>query len=131
MKSVGPGKKNEDGSISLFFPDGARISNPKPVKEPTIASKQFDPFEPFKKDPEEYHYRALNIQPRNMRERKAQGYEMIPDTEFGDLVLGRIPKAEHERRIAKEESLGKRQTKAAAEQFKEQADKYGVKTFEE
>ena len=130
MNKVGPGKPNADGSVPLHIPDGVEIKGPYPVAEPTLADEAFDPFAQYKTDPGNYHYRALNIRPQNMRERKAQGYETIPEAEFGDLVLGRIPREIHERRLAREEQKTKQQERAARERFKNEAETLGVKTFE-
>jgi hypothetical protein len=130
-KGIYPGKPNPDGSVPLVTPPNVKIEVLGPVKRPTMSDSQFDPFEPFKTEPDKYHYRALNIRPQNMRVRKAEGYETIPDSDYGDLVLGKIPKEEHDRRIAKEEAKTQRMHGVAVENFKQEAEKFGVKTFEE
>lgn len=123
-------KPNDDGSTSLNMPDGTKISNPSPVKEPTLAEAAFDPFAEFKTDEENYHYRALNVRPHNMRERQAQGYETIPNSEYGDLILAKIPREVHEKREAKEARRTKERTDAVKTKYEEEAQKMGVKTFE-
>ena len=122
---------NEYGGVSLKVPDGARIKAGAPVKEPTLTNEQFDPFTKFKTEEDKYTYRALNSRPQNMRVRQAEGWETIEGSEYGDLILGKLPLQEHERRIQKEEMKTKARTHAAVDQFRSEADKLGVKTFEE
>jgi len=117
-------------AVPLQVRDGARIELSGPVKEPTLANEQFDPFDKFKTGPDKYHYRALNIRPQNMRVRMAEGYETIEGSEYGDLILGKIPLEVHKTRIEKEEMKTKQRTTAAVDKFKEEAAAAGVKTFE-
>lgn len=126
---IGPGKPNADGSVPLNMPDDTKIEV-SPVKTPSLVDGKFDPFSQYKTEPDEYYYRAINIRPQNMRERKAQGYEVISGAEYGDLVLARLPLHEHERRIVKEQNKIKQQEDAAKERFKSEAAELGVKTFE-
>lgn len=123
-------KTSADGH-SVEFPADAKIEVVGAVKEPTLASDQFDPFARFKTDPDKYYYRALNIRPQNMRVRQSEGFETIPDSEYGDLVLARLPKEEHEKRLAKEDQKTVNRTRAAVDTFKQTAAAAGVKTFEE
>jgi len=122
---------NKQGGVSLHVKDEKSIQVGEPVAKPSLCSDQFDPFKEFKTEPEKYAYRALNIRPQNMRTRLAEGWETIPETEFGDLILAKIPIGEHERRINKEEMKTKQRTHAAVDQFKVDAEKLGVKTFED
>ena len=73
----------------------------------------------------------MNTRKQNMAVRKAEGDEVIPESEFGDLVLGKIPLDLHKRREQAEEVKTKRSTKAAVDQFKQEAAQLKVKTFEE
>ena len=124
-------KTNSTGGSPLKVRDGAKISVGEPRGKPSLTSDQFDPFKPYKTDEEKYSYRALNIRPQNMRTRLAEGWETVPDSEYGDLILARLPKEELDRRIEKEETKTKKRTNAAVDQFKIEAEKMGVKTFEE
>lgn len=125
------GKQNPDGSTSLVIDDDARIEVGEPVRKPALVNVQFDPFEPFKKEPDKFYYRALNIRPQNLRTRTAEGFETIAGSEYGDLVLGKIPLEEHKRRVDKEEKRNKLIKKAAADRFKTEAAAANVKTFED
>ncbi len=127
---IGPGRPNADGSTPLHMPDDTKIEV-HDVKSPSLAGGQFDPFDQFKTEPDKYYYRALNTRPQNMRVRQAEGYETIKGSEYGDLILGKLPLEEHNRRIAKEAVKIKRQETAAKERFKSEANDLGVKTFEE
>jgi len=128
---IRPGRPNGDGSVPLHLPDDVVIGNPTPVAEPSLANPMFDPFSEFKTDEENFHYRALNTRKQNMAVRKAEGYETIPDAEFGDLVLGKIPREVHERRVTRDELKNKHAVQSAKESFKEKAKELGVKTFED
>lgn len=122
-------KTSPDGH-SLEIPDNAVIEV-HDCGVVNLTSPEFDPFGKFKTDEERYHYRALNVRPQNLRERIAQGYETIPGSEFGDLILGQIPKEVHQRQVAHEEARTKAQQRSAVERFKADAAKLNVKTFEE
>ena len=122
---------NKQGGTSLQIRDGADIKVGEPMAKPSLTNDQFDPFKPFKTDEEHYSYRALNIRPQNMRTRLAEGWETIPESEYGDLILAKIPKGELDRRITKEEMKTKQRSHAAVDQFKVEAEKMGVKTFED
>ena len=78
-----------------------------------------------------FYYRAVNTRPHLLRKREAEGYQTIPGTEYGDLVLAKLPKDVRKERedYAKEKTI--RQTKAAVEQFKAEAEKSGMKPYEE
>jgi hypothetical protein len=123
----------EGEKTKATFADGSEAPDisVRPVKEPTLAEAQFDPFTPYKTEPEKYSYRALNIRPQNMRTRQAEGWETIPGSEYGDLILGKLPLREMERRVKKEEKKIRDRTHAAADRFKQDAAEMGVKTFEE
>ncbi len=122
---------NKDGGVSLQVPDNASVKVGEPVAKPTLLDAAFDPFSKFKTDEEKYEYRALNIRPQNMRVRQAEGWETIEGSDFGDLILGQLPKEEYNRRIAREEQKTRARTHAAVDQFRAEADRMGVKTFEE
>jgi hypothetical protein len=84
---MGRPRKNPGG---VTLPEG-QITVDR-VRRPTLADKRFDPFEKFKTEPDKFHYRALNSKAHNISKKEAQGYETIGGSQFGDLVLGRIPK---------------------------------------
>lgn len=97
----------------------------------SLADPQYDPFKEHKKDENKFYYRAVNTRPHLLRKREAEGYQTIPGTEYGDLVLAKLPKDVRKERedYAKEKTI--RQTKAAVEQFKAEAEKSGMKPYEE
>jgi hypothetical protein len=115
--------ENYYGRIRVGEPNG---------RVPSLATPEADPFAPFKVDTEHYHYRALNVRSHNIRVRKAEGYEIVPNApEFGDLVLGRLRKDVHEARANIKSTKIKNQRSAAVDTFRAEADRHGVKTFEE
>lgn len=119
---------DNDGSVEL--PDNASISI-TPGLMPALTNPASDPFTKFKTDQEHFAYRAINVRPNLRREREVQGWQPIPGSEFGDLVLAKIPK-DIDRKIKNaQEAKTIRQTDAVKNSFKEQAAKSGVKTFEE
>jgi len=132
-RDIPPVALPEGERTKATFADGSEAPNitVRPVKEPSLTEERFDPFTPFKTEPEKYSYRALNIRPQNMRTRIAEGWETIPGSEYGDLILGKLPKRELERREKKEEKKIFDRTHAAADRFKQDAAEMGVKTFEE
>lgn len=99
-------------------------------KKVSLANPDFDPFAKYKKDPKMY-YRALNNRAHNLTKREAEGYKIIPEAKFGDLVLGCMPKENRAERVAKVEEKTKQQKAAAVDQFKEDAARGGVETIEE
>ncbi|HEY6022306.1 MAG TPA: hypothetical protein VIY48_21350 [Candidatus Paceibacterota bacterium] len=97
----------------------------------SMAKPEFDPFNKYKTDEKRFHYRALNKRPHLLNKREAEGYQTIPGSEYGDLILGKIPKEDYKERVAYKEERTKRQTKAAVEQFKAEAERAGMKPYEE
>lgn len=97
----------------------------------SMAKPEFDPFNKFKTDEAHFHYRALNKRPAMLNKREAEGYQTIPGSEYGDLILGRIPKEDYKERVTYKEERTKKQSKAAVEQFKDEAARAGMKPYEE
>jgi len=101
------------------------------VLRPSLASEKADPFKKFKTEPDKFYYRAINTRESNVRVREAQGYQTIGGSQFGDLVLAKIPM---EQRVAQEAAIRAKndaQREAAVEQFKEEAARHGVESYEE
>ena len=99
-------------------------------KRVSLGHPDFDPFTKFKTEKNMY-YRAINTRAHNLRKREAEGYKTIPGSEYGDLILAKLPKDVRTERedYIKEKTIN--QTRAAVEQFKESAEKSGVKAYEE
>lgn len=118
-----------DGSVDLGIEDIRNISVTS-RKRVSLSKPEFDPFKKYKTDPKMY-YRALNNRPLNITKREAEGYKLIPEAKFGDLILGCMPKEDRKEREAYVDEKTKNQTTAAVEQFKEEASRGGVETYEE
>ena len=101
------------------------------VKEPSLGDPNYDPFKQFKTEEDKYYYRALNVRPHNLRMREAQGFKTIPGTEYGDLVLGKMPRHIKESLDAKERKKATEMLAAPKNEFKQKAEDAGLKTFEE
>jgi hypothetical protein len=112
-------RKAKDDPHAFEFPDGAQINVIGRVKEPSLGDANFDPFAKFKVDEHKYYYRALNVRPQNLRVREAQGFKTIPESEYGDLVLGRLPKEQWEALEAKNIKKIKSMEQAPKAQFAE------------
>jgi hypothetical protein len=121
-------KKSSEG-VDLGDIDIRAIST-QSRKRVSLSNPEFDPFTKFKTEKGMY-YRAINTRPHNLRKREAEGYKTIPGSEYGDLVLAKLPKEIRTERegYIKEKTLN--QTRAAVDQFKESAEKSGIKTYEE
>jgi hypothetical protein len=118
-----------DNSVDLGDIDIRNIST-QSRKRVSLTNPDFDPFTKFKTEPDMY-YRAINTRAHNLRKREAEGYKTIPGSEYGDLILAKLPK---EIRVEREDYIKektKNQTRAAVEQFKETAGKSGVESYEE
>jgi hypothetical protein len=120
---------NVEGAVDLGIEDIRNISVTS-RKRVSLATPEFDPFKQYKKDPKMY-YRALNNRPMNISKREAEGYKLIPEAKFGDLVLGCMPKENRAERETYVKEKTQKQKKAAVEQFKEEASRGGVETYEE
>jgi len=118
-----------DGSVDLGDIDIRTISS-KSRKRVSLTNPDFDPFTKFKTEKGMY-YRAINVRPHNVRKREAEGYKTIPGSEYGDLILAKLPKDIREEREDYVKEKTKNQTRAAVEQFKESAEKSGIKSYEE
>ncbi|HEY6019930.1 MAG TPA: hypothetical protein VIY48_08505 [Candidatus Paceibacterota bacterium] len=114
------------------FPEGTNIQNISvtSMKRVSLANPEFDPFKKYKTDPKMY-YRALNNRSHNITKREAEGYKLIPEAKYGDLVLGCMPKEIRQQREAYVKEKTQNQTTAAVERFKEEAERGGVETYEE
>lgn len=122
-------KVEPDGSVDLGDVDIRNVAV-QSRKRVSLSNPDFDPFNKFKTEKGMY-YRAINTKPHNVRKREAEGYKTIPGSEYGDLILAKLPKdvrVEREDYI-KEKTKG--QTRAAVEKFKEDSAKSGVKAYEE
>ena len=119
----------KDNSVDLGDIDIRTISA-QSRKRVSLTNPDFDPFTKFKTEKGMY-YRAINTRAHNLRKREAEGYKTIPGSEYGDLILAKLPKDIREERegYVKEKTIN--QTRAAVEQFKETAEKSGVKSYEE
>ena len=113
-------------SEGLELPDDAEVLAGPPVKIPTLADAQFDPFNKWKTDPQNYYYRALSSREKNINKRKAMGYEIVsPDATHGSLILGRLPRELKDARDKANTAKAESQSKVVAEGFKEQHDSIG------
>ena len=101
------------------------------VLRPSLTNKKADPFGKYKTEPDKFYYRALNTKATNMRIREAQGYQPIGGSEFGDLVLAKLPKEQREMREQELRDKNKAQLEAVKEQFKEEGRKHGVEVYED
>lgn len=110
-------------SNEIDVPENAQISVVS-VREPSLANPETDPFSKFKKNPEKFHYRALNIKTHNLRTKEASGYQTVSGSEFGDLVLARIPKEIYEARQKKREKKSEDRGKAIKDSFQDQTNRY-------
>jgi len=119
----------EAKSVGFAIPDGARISV-SPIMEPSLANSASDPFQKFKTEPEKFHYRALNKKPQNVSVREAMGYQTIGGSEFGDLVLAKIPKERRQMREEYHRAKANNQIKAASDSFRDKAKRDGFETFD-
>jgi len=139
-KKVGRPRKNpvivngivQEDPHALEVPDDTTVTMGGPVLRPTLANPMADPFRDYKTEQEKYHYRALNERAHNMRVRIAEGYSVVPEApKFGDLVLARMPKSVNE---SKKKALAQKnvsQRSAAKNSFVSEAERVGVKTFDE
>uniref|UniRef100_A0A6M3K8G9 Uncharacterized protein n=2 Tax=viral metagenome TaxID=1070528 RepID=A0A6M3K8G9_9ZZZZ len=119
-------------AVPAVFPDGTKIEVLGPVAPPTLTGAQFDPFEKFKKEPNKFHYRALNNRAHNLRKREAEGYELVQGAKpFGDLVLAKIPIENKKAREKKKSDRLSSMKRAVKAKFREEAAQHGVETFEE
>jgi len=118
-----------DNSVDLGDIDIRTISA-KPQRRVSLTNAEFDPFTKHKTDPSMY-YRAINVRPHNLRKREAEGYKTIPGSEYGDLILAKLPKDVRKEREDYIKEKTKNQTRAAVDSFKESAGKSGVETYEE
>lgn len=101
------------------------------VLRPSLASEKADPFKKFKTEPDKFYYRAINTRESNVRVREAQGYQTIGGSQFGDLVLAKIPREQREAQEAAIRAKNEAQREAVIEQFKEEAARHGVESYEE
>jgi hypothetical protein len=99
------------------------------VSRPTLANERFDPFNKFKTEPDKFHYRAINTRAHQLRRREAEGYQTIAGSEFGDLVLAKIPKEIKEQRAQAVIEKSDMQKEAGTARFKEDAERAGVETY--
>jgi hypothetical protein len=127
-KEYAESKSRTDGGFAI--PEGASISVERRAK-PSLADKRFDPANKFKTDPDHFYYRYIPSRPRERNMREAEGYQPIPGSEFGDLVLAKLPKEIQQENVAELNDKTERQTDATVNQFKEEARRMGVETFEE
>lgn len=131
-----PGRKAQPvvvegkGSMVELPIDDIREITVSSRKKVSLANPDFDPFTKYKKDPNMY-YRALNNRSHNITKREAEGYKIIPEAKYGDLVLGCMPKENRAERVAKVEEKTAQQKAAAVDQFKEDAARGGVETIDE
>lgn len=116
-------------AVGFEIPDGVRISV-SPVMEPSLANSASDPFQKFKTDPDRFHYRALNKKPQNVSIKEAMGYQPIGGSEFGDLVLAKIPKERRQMREQYHRTKAENQIKAAQDTFRDKAKRNGFETFD-
>ncbi len=129
-KKVEPVTTETKGSMVELPIDDIREISVTSRKRGTLANPEFDPFTKYKTDPNMY-YRALNNRASNITKREAEGYKVIPEAKYGDLVLGCMPKEIRKERETYVAEKTLQQKKATSEQFKEDAAKGGLKTFEE
>jgi hypothetical protein len=102
-----------------------------PRKKVNLIDARSDPFSKFKTDEKRFYYRALNTKPDNLSVREAEGFQVMPEAKFGDLVLAKLPREAHEEQAEEVRDKTFRQTDAAVNQFKEEAARHGVETFDE
>ena len=95
-------------------------------KRVSLKNRAEDPFTKFKDDEKRFAYRALNINKRNMREKEAEGWQPIPGSEYGDLILAKLTRDDYEDNKQSVIEKTQAQTQATVEQFKEEANKFGV-----
>lgn len=120
---------NVEGAVDLGIEDIRNISVTS-RKRVSLADPKFDPFTKFKTDPNMY-YRALNNRATNITKREAEGYKLIPEAKYGDLVLGCMPKDIRSEREAYVKEKTEKQKEASVNQFKETANKEGFESYEE
>lgn len=107
-------------SEGLELPDDAEVKVGDPVRIPTLASPEFDPFNKWKTDPQHYYYRGLSMREKNINKRKAMGYEIVsPDATHGTLILGRLPREIKEARDKANVTKAESQSKSVAEHYQE------------
>lgn len=111
--------KNDGFEVS----EDANISA-SPVLEPSLANAETDPFAKHKKDPKKFHYRALNTKSHNIRKKEAGGYQTIGGSEFGDLVLAKIPKELYEARIKANSEKADKRGKAIRDSFADKTNRF-------
>lgn len=128
-----PRKQQDGGAVVSEKPieEVLQRVSAAPRKKMNLTNPKFDPFTKFKTDEKRFYYRALNTKPDNLSVREAEGFELIPEAKFGDLILGKLPRDVHEDMAADTQEKTERQTEAAVNQFKEDAARHGVETFEE
>ena len=122
-------KVETDGSVDLGDVDIRNVAV-QSRKRVSLTNPDFDPFTKFKTEKGMY-YRAINMKPHNVRKREAEGYKTIPGSEYGDLILAKLPK---DIRVEREDYVKEKtmsQTRAAVEKFKEDSAKSGIKAYEE
>lgn len=129
---VKPKKAQTTTEHPLELPDGTRIEVGRDLSTPS-AGPGFDPFEKHKTEPDKFYYRGLNTRRTYLDKRLAQGYEIVPDQEnpYGDLILGRIPWEKRNQRVKSKDDKAASMQAVAVDQFKEEAQRAGVKTFKE
>jgi len=109
-------------SEGLEVPDDAEVKAGPPIRVPTLANPQFDPFSKWKTDPTNYYYRGLSTREKNMNKRKAMGYEVVsPDATHGSLILGRLPRHVKEARDSANIAKAESQSKSVATEYREQS----------
>lgn len=128
-----PRKKKEEGAVvsDRKLEEVIQTVGVATRKKINLTNAKFDPFTKFKTDEKRFYYRALNTKPENLSIREAEGFQLIPEAKFGDLVLAKMPRDMHEEATAETREKTERQTEAAVTQFKETAASHGVETFEE
>lgn len=119
-----------DGSVELPVEDIRNITTTS-RKRVSLANPEFDPFKKHKTEPNKFHYRALNTRAHNIRKREAEGYQTIPGSEYGDLILGKLPKEIRKEREDYIKEKTEAQKQASVERFREEAERGGVESYEE
>jgi hypothetical protein len=113
-------KLSDDADIQVGS-DRSRISLcPDPEKG------TYDPFDQYKTEPEKYFYYAVNVDKKARIERETQGFELIPDAVFGDLILARMPNEKHEKMLKKEQQKAKAQLRAPKAAYREEMKSMGL-----
>ena len=130
VKEVLEETAKETGSYAELPIEDIREISVQSRAKVSLADPNYDPFKKFKTEKGMY-YRALNTRPHNLRKREAEGYKTIPGSEYGDLVLAKMPMDVREAREGVTQEKTSNQKRAAVEQFKEDASRSGVKSYED